>query len=123
METNVDIEGPIDTGGLVEMRVARAVNEVGGHMSLLVASTEIMEDKSLLRLPVMKGCLIAVRGFSRLSGSQIRHLAIKSTKSASSHRNTALSVLVPGRLRRPFEFTTGRGAPEESVDTLGRGLI
>jgi len=77
---------------------------------------------SLLRPPVMKGCLVALVGFSLLSGSQIRHLAIKSTKSASSHRNTWLNVLVPGRLRRPLEFTTGRGAPEESKKILRREL-
>lgn len=136
METDVDIpaEGPADT------RVARAVKGMGGPMSFLVASALFVDDesllifemdedprmlraavlgpligaRSLLRPPVMKGCLIAVWGFNLLSGSHIRHLAIKSTKSASSQRKTPLNVLVPGRLRRPFEFTTGRGAPEES---------
>ena len=67
-----------------------------------------------LRTAVRKGCRIAGCGFSRRSGSQIRHFAIKSTNNSSSHRKTCASVLVPGRRRRPLEFTTGRGAPVES---------
>lgn len=63
---------------------------------------------------VMKGCRIAFWGLMRRSGSHTRHLATKSTKSSSSQRRTWASVLVPGLLLRPFEFTTGRGAPVES---------
>ncbi len=50
-------------------------------------------------------------GFSRRSGSHARHFPIKSTNESSSHLRTCARVLLPGRLRRPFEFTTGRGAP------------
>lgn len=137
MDADTPAEGPPDT------RVARAARGVGGPMSFLVASAVLVDEESLLilemdvepkmlrdavlgplsgvlsllRPPVMNGCRIAVWGLSLLSGSQIRHLEMKSTNSASSHRNTELSVLVPGRLRRPLEFTTGRGAPEESTNS------
>jgi hypothetical protein len=97
------------------MRVALAVRGVGGPMTFLGASKVLDEDASLLifeavddeprmlraaalgpdigvfillRPPVINGCLIAFVGFSRRSGSQIRHFAMKSTKSASSHRRT-----------------------------------
>ena len=40
------------------------------------------------RPPVRKGCRRAIAGFIRRSGSQIKHLAIKSTKNSSSDRNT-----------------------------------
>lgn len=42
----------------------------------------------LVRPPVRNECFMAVWGFSRRSGSQIKHLAMKSMKSASSHRRT-----------------------------------
>lgn len=65
-----------------------------------------------LRLPDrMKGCRIAVWGFMRRSGSQTRHFAMKSTNSSSLHLRACASVLDPGLRRRPFEFTTGLGAP------------
>jgi hypothetical protein len=63
---------------------------------------------------VMKGCRIAFWGLMRRSGSHTRHLETKSIKSSSSQRRTWASVFVPGLLLRPFEFTTGRGAPVES---------
>jgi hypothetical protein len=135
MDVDIPAEGPPDT------RVERAVKGVGGPMSFFVASVVLVEEESLLileidvepkilraavlgplsgvlsllRPPVMNACLMALWGLSLLSGSQIRHFAMKSTNSASSHFNTELNVLVPGRLRRPLEFTTGRGAPEESA--------
>lgn len=62
----------------------------------------------------MKGCRIAFWGLMRRSGSHTRHLATKSMKSSSSQRRTWARDLVPGLLLRPFEFTTGRGAPVES---------
>jgi hypothetical protein len=62
----------------------------------------------------MKGCRIAFWGLIRRSGSHTRHLETKSTKRSSSQRRTWERVFVPGLLLRPFEFTTGRGAPVES---------
>lgn len=53
--------------------------------------------------------------FRRRSGSQVKHLPMKSTKSSSSHLRTACRLLAPGRLRRPLLSTTGRGAPVESA--------
>lgn len=61
--------------------------------------------------PVMKGCRRAACGFRRRSGSHTRHFEMKSTKSSSSQRRTCCRVLDPGRRLRPFELTTGRGAP------------
>jgi hypothetical protein len=66
------------------------------------------------RPAVMNGCRKAACGLIRRSGSQTRHLEIKSTKSSSLQRRTWASVLVPGRLRRPLELMTARGAPFES---------
>lgn len=64
------------------------------------------------RLPAsIKGCRTAVWGFMRRSGSHTRHLAMKSTNSSSLHLRACASVLDPGLRRRPFEFTTGLGAP------------
>ena len=63
---------------------------------------------------VMKGCRIAFWGLIRRSGSHMRHLETKSTKSSSSQRRTWARFFVPGLLLRPFELTTGRGAPVES---------
>lgn len=40
------------------------------------------------RPPVTKGCRKAEAGLIRRSGSQTRHLEIKSTKSSSLHRST-----------------------------------
>ena len=64
---------------------------------------------------VIYGCLIAGCGLSLRSGSQTRHFATKSTNNSSSQRRTWASVLAPGRRRLPLEFTTGRGAPVESI--------
>ncbi len=65
-----------------------------------------------LRLPAStKGWRMADCGFIRRSGSQTRHLAMKSTNSSSLHLSACASVLDPGRRLRPFEFTTGLGAP------------
>lgn len=136
VETEVDIPA----GGPAESRVDLAVSGVGGPIIFFVTSDAFpelvsllildVEDEprmlrlvvlgplsgvlGLLRPPVMKGCLIALCGFSLRSGSQMRHLAMKSTKSVSSHRSTCCNDFEPGRLRRPLELTTGRGAPEES---------
>ncbi|PSS30915.1 hypothetical protein PHLCEN_2v2540 [Hermanssonia centrifuga] len=57
-------------------------------------------------------------GFSRRSGSHARHFPMKSTNESSSHLRTCARVLLPGRLRRPFEFTTGRGAPVVSSEIV-----
>lgn len=62
-----------------------------------------------------KGWRVAGCGLRRRSGSQVRHLAMKSMNSSSSQRRTCARVFDPARRRRPFEFTTGRGAPVESV--------
>jgi hypothetical protein len=64
---------------------------------------------------VMKGCRSAFWGLMRRSGSHMRHFETKSMKSSSSQRRTWASVFVPALLLRPFEFTTGRGAPVESM--------
>lgn len=49
------------------------------------------------RLPAnMKGCRMADCGFIRRSGSQTRHLAMKSTNSSSLHLSACASVLDPG---------------------------
>lgn len=75
------------------------------------------------RFPALiKGCRIAFWGLIRRSGSHIRHLETKSTKSSSSQRRTWARVFVPGLLLRPFEFTTGRGAPVESKKSRLREL-
>jgi hypothetical protein len=63
---------------------------------------------------VINGCRIAFWGLMRRSGSHIRHLETKSTKRSSSQRRTWARFFVPGLLLRPFELTTGRGAPVES---------
>lgn len=69
-----------------------------------------------LRLPAnMKGCRMAVCGFIRRSGSQTRHLAMKSTNSSSLHLRACARVLDPGLRLRPFEFVTGLGIPLVSV--------
>ena len=138
------LDAELEMGGRpTERRAVRvAVNGVGGPIIFLVTSFVWVDEDDASRLildtvddepsspdrdeilavgvflprpPVIKGCRIAPCGFNRLSGSQIRHLAIKSTNSASSQRRTWLRVFVPGRRRRPLEFTTGRGAPDESV--------
>jgi hypothetical protein len=120
---------------------ARAVSGVGGPMTFLGVSgpdaapedgavtlrDEVDEPRRLLveevariligfaRPPVKNGCFMAVWGFSRRSGSQIKHLVMKSMNSASSHRRTWASVLLPARRLRPLELTTGRGAPVASA--------
>ena len=58
----------------------------------------------------------------RRSGSQVKHLAMKSTNSSSSHLRTVLSVLAPALRRLPLLSTTGRGAPVESVASHSRQL-
>lgn len=60
---------------------------------------------------------IAGSGFNRRSGSHVKHLVMKSIKSSSSDLRTWANVFEEGRRRRPFELTTGRGAPVESVGT------
>ena len=75
----------------------------------------VEEGVEPLRFPaVIKGCRIAFWGLMRRSGSHMRHLETKSTKSSSSQRRTWARFFVPGLLLRPFELTTGRGAPVES---------
>lgn len=54
-------------------------------------------------------------GLRRLSGSHVRHLEMKSTKSSSSHFKTAARDLVEGLRRLPFPLTNGRGLPVASV--------
>ena len=71
----------------------------------------------------IQGCLIAGSGLSRLSGSQRRHLAMKSTKSSSLHLRACARVLVPGLRRFPFELTMGLGVPVESKKSLRRELL
>jgi hypothetical protein len=114
LPVETDVETPAE--GPAETRVARAVSGVGGPIIFLDVSGGFVEDVSLLifetveedepsrlrdavlgplmgalillRPPVMNGCLMALCGFRRRSGSQTRHFAMKSTNSASSHLNT-----------------------------------
>lgn len=58
-------------------------------------------------------------GLSRRSGSQIKHFAMKSMNNSSSDLSTCAKLFVEGRRRRPFELTTGRGAPVESAESPG----
>ena len=97
-----------------------AVRDVRVEESKVRDELEVMPlDGGFRRPVVINGCLSAFWGFRRRSGSQCKHLAMKSTKCSSSHRKTCASVLLPGRRRRPRELTTGRGAPVRS-DGLGR---
>lgn len=66
------------------------------------------------RPAVRNGCRRAEFGLIRRSGSQLRHFAMKSTNSSSSQRKTCDNDLEPGLRLRPFELTTGRGAPVAS---------
>lgn len=59
-------------------------------------------------------CCNPSHGFMRLSGSQIRHLEIKSRKSTSLHFRAWLRLLEPGFRRLPLELTTSLGLPFES---------
>lgn len=54
-------------------------------------------------------------GFILFSGSQIRHLEIKSRNTASLHFRDCPSVLVRGFLFLPLELTTIFGFPAEST--------
>lgn len=78
------------------------------HGSAEISETAVVQNESNARR-------MALSGLKRRSGSQTRHFAIKSTKSSSSHLSTCERVLAPGRRRRPFELTTGRGTPVESA--------
>lgn len=112
------------------VRLMRAVSGVGalicdffGVSPTLERLDELSEDAIDLELvgagvailerrpPRINGCRSACWGFRRRSGSQVRHFAMKSTKSSSSQRSTWARVLVPGRLRLPLEFTTGLATP------------
>lgn len=92
---------------VVAVREVRAVSGVGALINdflgvsfsclLRLLVNPIDEDEAVLvvdgsglgRLPaVTKGWRIAACGFIRLSGSQTRHLDMKSTNSSSLHRST-----------------------------------
>ena len=68
----------------------------GVSVTFLLLDPDMLEDKdepfevgTLFRFPaVMKGWRIAAWGFMRRSGSQVRHLAMKSMNSSSWHRRT-----------------------------------
>jgi hypothetical protein len=68
-----------------------------------------------LRPAKIHGCRIAGPGFIRRSGSQVRHLLMKSINSSSLHLSTWASVFEFGRRRLPLAFTNGRGAPVAST--------
>jgi hypothetical protein len=121
----------------VVVREERAVRGVGAPiwdflgvsitgLLLLALTADVINDFAVpvrglgffVRRPAaINGCRIAACGFIRRSGSQIKHLDMKSTNSSSLQRKTCARVLVPGRLLRPLEFITTRGAPLESMDT------
>jgi hypothetical protein len=67
-----------------------------------------------LRPATIHGWRIAGPGFIRRSGSQVRHLLMKSINSSSLHLSTWASVFEFGRRRLPFALTNGRGAPVAS---------
>jgi len=67
-----------------------------------------------LRPATIHGWRIAGPGFIRRSGSQVKHLLMKSIKSSSLHLSTWASVLEFGRRRLPLALTNGRGAPVAS---------
>jgi hypothetical protein len=118
-----------------ETLVTRAVSGVGAPIwDFLGVSVRVLprvlveagfggEDGAIyapfaLDLPdMMKGWRIAACGLMRRSGSQTRHLAMKSTNSSSLHRKTWARFFVPGLRLLPFELMTTRGAP------LGSGRI
>jgi hypothetical protein len=108
-----------------------ATSGVGGEMKTCLLEDGItepyVEPKGLAvgartlivgakRLPAnIQGCRIAGCGLSRLSGSHVRHLAMKSRKSSSSHLSTADRVRELGLRRLPLALTKGRGTPVESA--------
>jgi hypothetical protein len=111
------------------VRDVRAVRGVGAliwdffgvSVTCFVRLDKLADDKSAFageglmtlarRPPATKGCRMAACGLIRFSGSHVRHLEMKSTKSSSVHRRTCASDFVPGRRLLPFELTTGRGPP------------
>ena len=119
----------VEGTAFVVVRDVRAVRGVGAlicdffgvSVTCLVRLEKLVDDSNALageglmtlvrRPPVTKGCLMAACGFIRFSGSHVRHLEMKSTKSSSLHRSTCASDFVPGRRLLPFELTTGRGPP------------
>lgn len=125
----------------VAVRVVRAVSGVGAlikdflgvSVTCLVLLPLKLDDEGVdrvldvtlasLRFPaIMKGCRMAVCGFIRRSGSQTRHLAMKSTNSSSLHLRACARVLEPGLRRRPLEFVTGLGVPLVSKKSFFREL-
>lgn len=71
-----------------------------------------------LRPATIHGWRMAGPGFIRRSGSQVRHLLMKSINSSSLHLSTWASVFEFGRRRLPFALTKGRGAPVASKRQL-----
>ena len=61
---------------------------------------------------VMNRCLSTFRGFRRCSGSQHKHLTMKSMKCSLSHCKTCANL--PEQQCRPQELTTRHGAPVRS---------
>ena len=80
-------------------------------------------DVGMRRTPVIHGCFIAAIGLRRFSGSQIRHLAMKSTNSSSSALRICCNVLAPGRRRFPLELGTTLGWPSESAQAARCKLL
>lgn len=76
----------------------------------------IKDDQSEAEKKSANSRRVAGSGFIRRSGSQARHLLIKSTKRSSSDLRICANVFDEGRLLLPFELTTGRGAPVESIE-------
>ena len=70
--------------------------------------------------PVMNSWWMASSGLSLRSGSQRRHLVMKSRKVSSSHFRACCRVLELGRRRLPMEETVRRGFPKESKKSFFR---
>ena len=102
-ECTDELLGVVGTALVVVLEV-RAVSGVGALicdffgvsitclLRLLERLDKVFPGEGLITLarllPVTKGCRIAACGLIRFSGSQVKHFAMKSTKSSSLHRST-----------------------------------
>jgi hypothetical protein len=138
-----EVKVPLDEAGRPEV-VFRAVKGDGSEIlglllsppdrllegvDVMLESREWMADAGgafdvgMRRTPVIHGCFIAAIGFRRFSGSQIRHLAMKSTNNSSSALRICCSVLAPGLRRFPLELGIILGWPSESAQAARCKLL
>jgi len=100
---------PLDASATCNLRTGVRRESTASQAAVFCASPLLIPSPLVRWPPVMKGCHIVACGLIRCSGSHVRHLEMKSTKSSSLHRRTWASDSVPGWHRLSFEFTTGRG--------------